>query len=86
MSDYKLDNSGLWIRALLNKDTDGIFDDIKTGRTKWFSIGFVPLSWYYKDRVSGKNLKDMTEEEYNNVNYNDIVRVINKVDLVERLV
>lgn len=83
MAEYSLDNSGLWIRALLTKDTDGVFSDIKEGRTKGFSIGFVPLAWYYKDKVSGKNLKDMTEAEYNNVNYNDIVRVINKIDLVE---
>lgn len=81
--EYSVDDKGLRIKASITKNTDWVFDDIKEGRTKGFSIGFIPLSWYYIDKLSWKNLREMTEEEYSKVDYNDIVRVINSIDLVE---
>jgi phage head maturation protease len=83
VSDWSIDEKGRLVEAVVNRNIDGVMDDINEGRTKGFSIGFIPLSRHYIDRVSGRKLSDMTEQEQDAVDYKNIVRVIDKVDIVE---
>jgi hypothetical protein len=70
----------LWIRAgdfkghraLLAKskfDADefsrGLFEKIKSGSLRYFSIGFVPLEWdYFRDQQGGRDIKKSEIIEY----------------------
>jgi len=82
MVEHKMDTKWLWIKAEISKNEDNIYSDITEWRTKWFSIGFVPMKSEYKTR-DGRKLSDITEEEYRLLDDKDVVRVISEIELVE---
>lgn len=82
MVEHKMDTKWLRIKAEISKNEDGIFDDITEGRTKGFSIGFVPMKSEYKTR-DGRKLTELSEDEYRSLDDKDVVRVISEIELVE---
>lgn len=50
MIEHKVDNTGLFITAKLTMNLDNVFQAIKEGITKGFSIGFYPLSRSYETK------------------------------------
>ena len=81
MIEHRIEN-WLFIKAELTRDEDWVFWDITEWRTKGFSIGFAPLQYSYQTK-DGRDLKTLTEQEYEKLDSQDVVRVINKIDLVE---
>jgi len=83
VTDWSIDKKGWKVTADITKDTDGVMSDVTEWRTKWFSIGFIPLARHYIDRATSKLLSEMTQEEQEAMDYQNIVRVITAVDIVE---
>lgn len=82
MIEHKVDNTGLFITAKLTMNLDNVFQAIKEGITKGFSIGFYPLSRSYETK-DWTPLAALTQEQLDQLDYNDIIRKITKLDLVE---
>mgnify|MGYP002141874976 CR=1 FL=1 len=82
MTDHKVDNSWLHITAKLVRNVDSVFENIRDWITKGFSIGFIPLDRVYKTK-DWVPLQSLTSEELDNLDYNDVIREITEIDLVE---
>lgn len=82
MIDHRADNLGLYIQAKLTQDIDNIFQSIRDGVTKGFSIGFYPLERSYEDK-NWVLISALTQEQLDQLDYNDIIRKITKIELVE---
>ena len=63
-------------------DIDGVVQKIKDEVIKGFSIGFYPKAWIYKTK-NGTPLSQLTQSEVDALDYNDIIREITELDLVE---
>lgn len=50
MVEHKVDNTGLFIKAKLTLDVDNIYQAIKNGVTRGFSIGFYPIEYSYENK------------------------------------
>ena len=82
MISHNIDLTGLRIKAEISQDTDGIMKAIKDGVVKWFSMGFYALEWSYQTK-QGVPLSALSETEIDSLSYDDIVRKITKIELLE---
>lgn len=82
MISHNIDITGLTIKAEISQDTDGIMKAIKDGVVKWFSMGFYALEWSYQTK-QGVPLSALSETEIDNLSYDEIVRKITKIELLE---
>ena len=60
VNEFSIDNNGLYIKALITEDTDGVFSKIQNNILKWFSIWFC--------------LKDFELEEQEDWNYVNVIK------------
>jgi len=67
----------------ITKNTDGIMDDIRSGTVKAFSIGFIPQGREYIDTRTNTLIKDMTEQDRDEIPYNKIGRVFTEIEIKE---
>lgn len=82
MVEHRVDNTGLFIKAKLTLDVDNIYQAIKNGVTRGFSIGFYPIEYSYENK-EWVPLSALSQEDLDKLDYNDVVRKITKIDLVE---
>lgn len=82
MVEHRVDNTGLFIKAKLTLDIDNIYQAIKNGVTRGFSIGFYPIEYSYENK-EWIPLSALSQEDLDKLDYNDVVRKITKLDLVE---
>ena len=82
MVDHSITSLWLEITAEIMYDIDGVVQKIKDEVIKGFSIGFYPKAWIYKTK-NGTPLSQLTQSEVDALDYNDIIREITELDLVE---
>lgn len=82
MVSHNIDLTGLRIKAEISQDTDWIMKAIKDGVVKGFSMGFYALEWSYQTK-QGVPLSALSETEIDNLSYDEIVRKITKIELLE---
>jgi HK97 family phage prohead protease len=78
-----IESKGRNITAKITKNTDGIMDDIRSGTVKAFSIGFIPQGREYIDTRTNTLIKDMTEQDRDEIPYNKIGRVFTEIEIKE---
>lgn len=82
MIEHTVDNTGLHVTVKLVNNVENVFENIRNWITKGFSIGFIALKWDYKTK-EGIPLQSLTSEQLDELDYGDVIREINKIDLVE---
>lgn len=82
MVSYNVENGGLRIKAEVSQDTDGIIKQIKDWVVKGFSIWFYALAWSYETK-QGVPLSALSETEIDELSYEDVIRKITKIELLE---
>lgn len=82
MVSYNVENGGLRIKAEVSQDTDGIIKQIKDWVVKGFSIWFYALAWSYETK-QGVPLSALSETEIDELSYDDVIRKITKIELLE---
>lgn len=82
MVDHSITSLWLEITAEIMYDIDWVVQKIKDEVIKGFSIGFYPKAWIYKTK-NGTPLSQLTQSEVDALDYNDIIREITELDLVE---
>lgn len=60
VTEYKLDNKGLEVTAVLTNDIENTFKNITDKNLRGFSIGFICKSWGYRDEGS-KQIREIKE-------------------------
>jgi HK97 family phage prohead protease len=46
--EYSIDQGGLFVRAEITEDVDGVFSAVKNRVLRGFSVGFMPVSWEFR--------------------------------------
>ena len=46
--EYSIDQGGLFVRAEITEDVDGVFSALKNRVLRGFSVGFMPVSWEFR--------------------------------------
>lgn len=67
VNEFSIDNNGLYIKALITEDTDGVFSKIQNNILKWFSIWFC--------------LKDFELEEQEDWNYVNVIKDLDLLEI-----
>ena len=80
--EHSVDNTWLNVTVKLVRNTDNVFENIRDWITKWFSIWFIPLNRVYETK-DWRPLQSLTSDELDELNYDDIIRKITEIDMVE---